>query len=84
MLINATAQLIAVLLGIVIYFFVRWCNTGQRTVAVSAAIDLIYEKNLEGEAGKVPPETTIGKASEVVMPLADHYVIKKGKVRRFQ
>jgi hypothetical protein len=51
----------AVLLGIAIYLFIRWRNTGQRTVAVSAATDLVPEKNLEGEAGKAPPETTIGK-----------------------
>ena len=61
---------IAVLLGIVIYLFIRWRNTGQRTVAVSAATDHVPEKNSEGGAGKAPSETTIGKTSEVVMPIS--------------
>ena len=58
------------LLGIVIYLFIRWRNTGQRTVAVSAATDLVPNKNSEGGAGKAPSETTIGKTSEVVMPIS--------------
>jgi hypothetical protein len=61
---------IAALLGIVIYLFTRWRDTGQRTVAVSAATDHVPEKNSEGGAGKAPSETTIGKASEVVMPIS--------------
>jgi hypothetical protein len=60
---------IAALLGIVVYLFIRWRNTGQRTVVVSAATDHVPEKNSEGGAGKAPSETTIGKASEVVMPI---------------
>ena len=61
---------IAALLGIVIYLFIRWRNTGQRTVAVSAATDPVSDKNSEGGAGKAPSETTIGKTSEVVMPIS--------------
>jgi hypothetical protein len=74
---------VAVLLGIVTR------NTRQRTVAVSAAIELVPERNLEGEAGKGPPETTIGKTSEVVTPINStlpdrliHHLMKMGKVRR--
>jgi hypothetical protein len=61
---------IAALLGIVVYLFIRWRNTGQRTVAVSAVTHHVSEKNSEGGAGKAPSETTIGKASEVVMPIS--------------
>ena len=61
---------IAALLGIVIYLFIRWRNTGQRTVAVSAAPDPVPDKNLEGGEEKAPSETTIGETSEVVMPIS--------------
>ena len=43
---------IAVLLGIVIYLFIRWRNTGQRTVAVSATTDHVPEQELGRWRGK--------------------------------
>jgi hypothetical protein len=58
-----------VLLGIVMYLFIRWQNTEPRTVAVSAAA--IPEKNLKGAEEKAPLDSTIGKTDEVVMPVAD-------------
>jgi hypothetical protein len=58
-----------VLLGIVMYLFIRWRNTVPRTVAISAAA--IPEKNLEGGEEKAPLDPTIGKTDEVVMPGAD-------------
>jgi hypothetical protein len=61
---------IAVLLGMVIYLLIRWRNTGQKTVAVSAATDLVRDQNLEGGAGKAPSAMTIGKTSEVLMPIS--------------
>ena len=61
---------IAMLLGMVIYWFTRWRNTEQRTVAVPTATDPVPDKNLEGGAGKVPSETTIGETREVVMPMS--------------
>jgi hypothetical protein len=60
---------IAMLLGIVIYLFIRWRKTGQRTVAVSAATDHVPEKNSERGVGKALTETIIGKTKEVVMPI---------------
>ncbi len=68
---------IAVLLAMVIYLFIRWHNTGQKTVAVSAATDLVPDKNLEGRAGKAPSEATIGKTSEAVMPISFTIADKK-------
>jgi hypothetical protein len=61
-----------VLLGIVMYLFIRWRNTEPRTVAVSAAA--IPEKNLEGGEDKATLDTTIGKTDEVVMPVADEMI----------
>jgi hypothetical protein len=61
---------IAMLLGMVIYLFTRWRNTEQKTVAVPTATDLVPDKDLEGGAGKVPSETTIGETREVVMPMS--------------
>jgi hypothetical protein len=55
----------AVLLGIVIHLFMRWRSIGQRT----AETNLIPNKNSEGGEGKAPSETTIGKPSEVAMPI---------------
>jgi hypothetical protein len=54
-----------VLLGTVVYLFIRWRSTGQRAVALS-----LSEKNSEGEVGKALLETTVGKTGEVVVPLA--------------
>ena len=45
-------------------------NTEQKTVAVPTATDLVPDKDLEGGAGKVPSETTIGETREVVMPMS--------------
>jgi hypothetical protein len=70
---------IAALLGIVMYLFVRWRNTGQRTVSASATPSLIPNKNLEGGEEKAPLETTIGETGEVVMPLADKLPDQKGQ-----
>jgi hypothetical protein len=70
---------IAALLGIVIYLFIRWRNTGQRTVSASATPSSIPNKNLEGGEEKAPLETTIGKTGEVVMPLADKLPDQKGQ-----
>ena len=70
---------IAALLGIVIYLFIRWRDTGQRTVSASATPGPIPNKNLEGEEEKAPLETTIGKTGEVVMPLADTLPDQKGQ-----
>jgi hypothetical protein len=56
---------IATLACVVIYLFIRWRTTGQRTVAVS-----LPEKNSDG-AGNTPVETTIGAAREAVKTLAD-------------
>ena len=70
---------IAALLGIVIYLFIRWRDTGQRTVSASATPSPIPNKNLEGEEEKAPLETTIGKTGEVVMPLADTLPDQKGQ-----
>ena len=61
-----------VLLGIVMYLFIRWRNTVPRTVAISAAA--IPEKNLEGGEEKAPLDPTIGKTDEVVMPVADEMI----------
>ena len=69
---------IAALLGIVIYLFIRWRDTGQRTVSASATPSPIPNKNLEGEEEKAPLETTIGKTGEVVMHLADTLPDQKG------
>jgi hypothetical protein len=55
-----------VLLGFVMYLFIRWRNTEPRTVAVSAAA--ISKKDLEGEEEKAPLDTTVGKTGEMVMP----------------
>jgi hypothetical protein len=49
-----------VLLGIVMYLFIRWRNTEPRTVAVSAANHV--------------PEKNFGKTDEVVMPVADEMI----------
>jgi hypothetical protein len=70
---------IAALLGIVTYLFIRWRNTGQRTVSASATPSSIPNKNLEGGEEKAPLETTIGKTGEVVMPLADKLPDQKGQ-----
>ena len=70
---------IAALLGIVIYLFIRWRNTGQRTVSASASPSPIPNKNLEGGEEKAPLETTIGETGEVVMPLADKLPDQKGQ-----
>jgi hypothetical protein len=70
---------IAALLGIVIYLFIKWRNTGQRTVSASATPSPIPNKNLEGGEKKVPLETTIGETGEVVMPLADKLPDQKGQ-----
>ena len=70
---------IAALLGIVIYLFIRWRNTGQRTVSASATPSPIPNKNLEGGEEKAPLETTIGETGEVVMPLADKLPDQKGQ-----
>jgi hypothetical protein len=70
---------IAALLGIVIYLFIRWRNTGQRTVSASATPSPIPNKNLEGGEEKAPLETTIGETGEVVMPLADKPPDQKGQ-----
>ena len=56
---------VAVLLGLVVHLFMRW----RRTPPVSATTNM-PNKNLEGEEGKAPSETTIGKTSEVVMPIS--------------
>ena len=61
---------IAALLGIVIYLFIRWRNTGQRRVSASATPSPIPNKNLEGGEEK---------AGEVVMPLADKLPDEKGQ-----
>jgi hypothetical protein len=62
----------AVLLGAVIYLFIRWRSTGQRAVAVS-----LPEKNSEVGIEKGPEdsplETPIGK-SDLVRPLIDRMV----------
>jgi hypothetical protein len=55
----------AVLLGIVIYLFMRWRSVGQRT----AEANLMPNKNSEGGEGEAPSETTIGNPSEVAMPI---------------
>jgi hypothetical protein len=55
----------AALLGIVVHLFMRW----RRTLPVLATTN-IPNKNLEDEEGKVASETTIGRASEVVMPMS--------------
>jgi hypothetical protein len=68
---------IAALLGIVIYLFIRWRNTGQRTVSASATSP-IPNKNLEGGEEKAPLETTIGETGEV-MPLAEKLPDQKGQ-----
>jgi hypothetical protein len=56
---------VAVLLGLVVRLFMRW----RRTLPVSATTNM-PNKNLEGEEGKAPSLTTIGKTSEVVMPIS--------------
>ena len=56
---------VAVLLGLVVHLFMRW----RRTLPVSATTNM-PNKNLEGEEGKAPSETRIGKTSEVVMPIS--------------
>jgi hypothetical protein len=63
---------LASLLGLVIYLFVRWRNT-QRTVAVS-----LPEKNSDG-AGSIRSEMTLGKADEVVPPLAHNKIQQPDK-----
>jgi hypothetical protein len=55
---------VAVLLGLVVHLFMRW----RRTLPVSATTNM-PNKNLEGEEGKAPSETTIGNPSEVAMPI---------------
>jgi len=61
-----------VLLGIVMYLFIRWRNTEPRTVAVSETA--IPEKNLEGGEETAPLDTIIGKTDEVVKPVADELI----------
>ncbi len=51
---------IVTLLVIVIYLFIRWRNTGQRTISVSAP-----EKNSDG-AGNAPLEITIEAVGELL------------------
>ena len=69
---------IAMLLGIVIYLFIRWRSPRHRSVAVSAATDHLPERNSEDATGKALTETIIGKTNEVVMPtnlaLADNMI----------
>jgi hypothetical protein len=55
---------VAVLLGLVVHLFMKW----RRTLPVSATTNM-PNKNLEGEEGKAPSETTIGNPSEVAMPI---------------
>ena len=56
---------VALLLGLVVHLFMRW----RRTLPITATTNM-PNKNLEGEEGKAPSETTIGKTSEVVMPIS--------------
>jgi hypothetical protein len=66
---------LASLLALVIYLFVRWRNT-QKTVAVS-----LPEKNSDG-AGNIPSEMTLGKAGEVVPPLANDKIQQPNKTEK--
>ena len=78
---------IAALLGIVIYLFIRWRNTGQRTVSASATPSPIPNKNLEGVEEKAPLETTIGETGEVVenvAQLAKRYAMGTPSEKEFQ
>jgi hypothetical protein len=59
---------IAALLGIVIYLFTKWRNTGQKTVAVS-----LPKTNSEVGVENGPLNTAIGK-NELIMPLADRMI----------
>jgi hypothetical protein len=52
---------IAALLGIVVYLFIRWRNTGPRTAAMP-----LPEKKFQ-EAGDTPFETTIAEGGKVVI-----------------
>jgi hypothetical protein len=65
----------AVLLGIVIHLFMRW----RRTLPVLATTN-IPNKNLEDEEGTVASETTIGRASEVVMPMSLTFADKMSRL----
>ena len=60
---------IAMLLGVVIYLFIRWRNPPHRSVAVSAATDHLPERNSEDGTGKALTETIVEKKNEVVMPI---------------
>ena len=60
---------IAMLLGIVVYLFIRWRNPRHRSVVVSAAKDHLPERNTEDGTGKALTETTTGKTNEVVVPI---------------
>jgi hypothetical protein len=66
---------IATLLGIVVYLFIRWRNTGQRTATVSLA-----GKNSEG-AGNTPLDATIAEAGKAVPPLADKEIQLPNQIR---
>jgi hypothetical protein len=66
---------IATLLGIVVYLFIRWRNTGQRTATVSLA-----GKNSEG-AGNTALDATIAEAGKAVPPLADKEIQQPNKIR---
>ena len=69
---------IATLVCVVIYLFIRWRTTGQRTVAVS-----LPEKNSDG-AGNTPVETTIGAAREAVKTLADNTIQQPNQTENLQ
>jgi hypothetical protein len=60
---------IAMLLGIVVYLFIRWRNPRHRSVVVSAAKDHLPERNTEDGTGKALTETTTAKTNEVVVPI---------------
>ena len=66
---------IATLLGIVVYLFIRWRNTGQRTATVSLA-----GKNSEG-AGNTPLDATIAEAGKAVPSLADKEIQQPNQIR---
>jgi hypothetical protein len=66
---------IATLLGIVMYLFIRWRNTGQRTATVSLA-----GKNSE-RAGNTPLDATIAEAGKAVPPLADKEIQQPNQIR---
>ena len=67
---------IATLLGIVVYLFIRWRNTGQRTATVSLA-----GKSSEG-AGNTPLDATIAEAGKAVRPLADKEIQQPNQTGR--